>query len=85
MTYAAAVATLDPLTHRAGSGIKPVFWHCKDATDTVVPQQELLTFQLSSSSSSFFNLKDIRIFSNSNELNFSKSLRAGYDFSCYSW
>ena len=30
-TYAAAVATLDPLTHCAGPGIESVFWCCKEA------------------------------------------------------
>ena len=41
VTYAKAVATLDPLTHCAGPGIEPVSWHCKDTTDPIVPQWEL--------------------------------------------
>ena len=39
-TYTTAAATLDPLTHCAGPGIKPASWHYRDATDPVVPQWE---------------------------------------------
>ena len=41
LTYASAVAMLDPLTHCAG--IKHVSWHCRDAADLIAPQWELLT------------------------------------------
>jgi len=40
-TYAAAIATPDPLTHCAGPGIEPVFWYCRDTTDPFGPQREL--------------------------------------------
>ena len=35
---------LDPLTHCAcvGLGIKPASWSCRDTTQHVVPQQDLL-------------------------------------------
>ena len=39
--WPAGVAMLDPLTHRAGPGMQPVSWCCRDATDAVVPWQEL--------------------------------------------
>ena len=41
VTYATAVAMLDPLTHCAGPGIKPSFWCCRDATDPLRTQWEL--------------------------------------------
>ena len=41
ITYAATVATLDPLTHGAGPGIKPLSWCCRDATNPIAPQWEL--------------------------------------------
>ena len=41
-TYAAAVALLDPLTHRASPGIEPASWHSQDAASLFVPQWELL-------------------------------------------
>ena len=41
VTYASAAATLDPLTHCAGSGMAPVSWCCRDAAHPIVPQQEL--------------------------------------------
>lgn len=30
------------LTHCAGLGLKPTFWHCRDTADPAEPQQELL-------------------------------------------
>ena len=42
VTYATAVAKLDPLTHCAELETKPASWHCRDATDPAAPQQELL-------------------------------------------
>ena len=41
-TYATAAATLDPLTYCARPGIKSASWSYRGATDSVVPQQELL-------------------------------------------
>ena len=41
VTYAAALATLDPLTHCAGLGIEPVSWRYRDATDPIAPHREL--------------------------------------------
>ena len=41
MTYLAAAAVLDPLTHCAGPGIKPASWSCRDAIDPVAPQEKL--------------------------------------------
>ena len=41
-TYTAAAATLDPLSHCAGPGIKLVSWCCRDTANLVAPQQELL-------------------------------------------
>ena len=41
VTYAAAVAAPDPLTHCSRLGMKPVSTHCRDAADPVVPQWEL--------------------------------------------
>ena len=40
-TYTVAAATLDLLTHCAGLGIEPAFWHCRDTADLVVLQWEL--------------------------------------------
>ena len=40
------VATPDPLTHCAGSGIEPASWCCGDTADPMVPQQEYLNFYL---------------------------------------
>ena len=40
-TYAEAEAMPDSLTHCAGLGIKPAFWCFRDATNPVVPRQEL--------------------------------------------
>ena len=37
-TYISAVAKLDPLIHRAGLGIKPVSWCCREATDPIAQQ-----------------------------------------------
>ena len=34
---ATAATTWDPLTHRAGWGIEPVSWHCRDTSDPFVP------------------------------------------------
>ena len=42
LNFEAAGETPDPLIHCARPGIKPVSWHCRDATDPIVPQQELL-------------------------------------------
>ena len=42
VTYTRPEAMLDPLIHCAGLGIKPISWHCRDATDPVAPQRELL-------------------------------------------
>ena len=42
--YAAAVVTPHPLAHCAGLGIEPVSWHCRDATDPVMPQWEIQPF-----------------------------------------
>ena len=39
---AAAVVIEDPLTYCVGLGIRPVSWHCRDATKPTVPQWELL-------------------------------------------
>lgn len=36
-TYTAALATVDPIIHCAGLGIELMSWHCRDATDPVVP------------------------------------------------
>ena len=44
VTYAAAVAIVDLLTHYAGPGIEPTSWHCRDAADPTVPQQKLLSY-----------------------------------------
>jgi len=44
VTYAAAEAMPDPLTHWARPGIEPVSWCCRQAADPIVPQQELLEF-----------------------------------------
>ena len=41
-TYAAAVATLDPLIHCAAPGIEPAPWHCKNAANRFAPQKEIL-------------------------------------------
>ena len=41
VTYLAAAAVLDPLTHCAGPGIKPASWSCRDAIDPVAPQEKL--------------------------------------------
>ena len=38
--YAAAAATLDPLTHCAGLGIEPTSWRCRDTADPIVSQWE---------------------------------------------
>ena len=38
----AAVAVPDPLTHCSRPGIEPVSWYCRDATNLLVPQWELL-------------------------------------------
>ena len=46
-TYTTAAPTPDPLTHCAGPGIEPVFWHCRDTADPVELQQELLNKYLS--------------------------------------
>ena len=42
VTYAAAAAMPDPLTHCSGLGMEPVSWRCRDAANPVAPQQELL-------------------------------------------
>ena len=42
VTFAAAVAPQDPLTHSAGPGIEPASWQCKDITNLVAPKQEPL-------------------------------------------
>ena len=36
------VPTMDHLAHHGGSGIKPASWHCRDTTDYIAPQWELL-------------------------------------------
>lgn len=41
-TYTVAGTVLDPLTHCTGLGIEPVCWCCRDTSDPVVPQQDLL-------------------------------------------
>jgi len=41
VTYAAAAATQDPLTHCAKPGIELASWQCRDSTDPVAPWQEL--------------------------------------------
>ena len=41
VTYAAATAMPNPLTHCARPGIKAVSWHFGDTSHPVVPQQEL--------------------------------------------
>ena len=51
VTYTAASATPDPLTHCAGPGIEPVFRHCSDATDPAAPQQELQVVKILSNTS----------------------------------
>ena len=43
VTQAAAVATVEPLTHCAGPGIEPACWRCKDTADPIVPQGALLS------------------------------------------
>ena len=43
VTYAKAVAMLDPSTHCAPPGIETSSWSCRDIIDCVVPQGELLT------------------------------------------
>ena len=43
-TYIAAATTQDPLTECARPGLEPVSWCCKDATDPIAPQWELLRF-----------------------------------------
>ena len=42
VTYTAAVAMLDPLTHCTWPEIEPVSWRCRDIADPVALQQELL-------------------------------------------
>ena len=42
MTFTTVGASPDPLTHCARPGIELASWHRSDATDPVVPQQELL-------------------------------------------
>ena len=37
------VAMLDLLAHSTGLRIEPVFWHCRDAADPIVPRWELLS------------------------------------------
>ena len=41
-TYGAAATMPDPLTHRAGLGIEPESLHCRNATDPVAAQRELV-------------------------------------------
>ena len=36
----------ESLTHCAGAGIEPAFWCCRDTTDPIVPQWELLDSHL---------------------------------------
>ena len=43
MTYILATVMPDPLTYCTGLGLKPLFWHCKDTADPIVPQWELHT------------------------------------------
>ena len=43
---AAAVAMPDVLNNCAGPGMEPASWHCRDTTNCIVPQQELLNFLL---------------------------------------
>ena len=38
-TYTTTAATLDPLTHCARLGIKPVSWRCRDAADPLHPSR----------------------------------------------
>ena len=45
-TCITAMTVLDPLTHCAGPGIKPVSWCCRDVADPVAPQWELLSVLL---------------------------------------
>ena len=42
LTHATAMATPDPITHRAGLGIEPVSWCCSEPANPIAPQQELL-------------------------------------------
>ena len=42
VTCVAAATTPDPLTHCARSGIEPTSWRCRDTTDPVAPQRDLL-------------------------------------------
>ena len=42
-TYTAAAATPDPLTRCAGLGIEPGPWRCRDSSDPIAPQWELLS------------------------------------------
>ena len=42
MTYILATVMPDPLTYCTGLGLKPLFWHCKDTADPIVPQWESL-------------------------------------------
>ena len=36
-----AVTMMDPVAHCARPDIEPASWHCRDATDAIVPQGEL--------------------------------------------
>ena len=46
VTCDTAAAMLDPLIYCARLGIKPVSWHCKDATNPFAPQQEFKLMQI---------------------------------------
>ena len=48
-TYATAEVTPDPLTHCARPGIEPVSWCYRDAADPIVPQRELWSLKVVSS------------------------------------
>ena len=39
MTYAAALAVLDPVTHCAWPEIEPTSWRFRDDADTIVPSR----------------------------------------------
>jgi len=44
VTYVAAAATPDPLTHCAGPRVKHASWCYRDTVDPIAPQQEPLIF-----------------------------------------
>ena len=44
VTYAGAAATPDPLTHCPRPGVELTPWSCRNAANTIVPQQECLVY-----------------------------------------